>query len=321
MNVSTRMLYALSLITLATVATLAVPRAEYLGRRATAQPLALADGVAVAGQLAQLAGKTVELEGAVSCTFDGKNGPGFMLTLPGNQLITFLCATLDPMVQPGYTLLALATVPANGSELLACMALTTVGDYDIPTQPALPKITYVATLPTNTATAIAPPPPVDTDKLPLCQRNDVVNAYAEKIRDYNHHLDYNESYGMAYNILEQSEAQRVDPRLVFALIRAESDFNPTCVSSAGASGLGQLMPETAAGMGITDIFDVEQNIAGSVRELRDCLDTFNGDVKLALAGYNAGCGAVRKYDGIPPYPETQNYVITVWALYCELAGI
>ncbi len=323
MNLSVRIYWALLLLALASTITSAIPRGEYLRVRGTVSPVSLQNGVEVNAQLADLSGKTLELEGTVACTFDGKNGLGFMLMLPGNQLVTVLYALPDPMLQGGYTLQTLARVPADGGELLQCLALTTVGDYDIPTQPALPMLSYVATVPPppEVPVIVAPPAPAPAPSvaLPSHLRGDVVNAYAERISEYNHHLDYNARYGIAYNILQKSAEMDMDPRLIFALIRAESDFDQYCVSSAGASGLGQMMPGTAAGMGITDIFDVEQNIEGSVRELRDCLDTF-GDVKLALAGYNAGCGAVRKYGGIPPYKETQNYVRTVWSLYCELAG-
>ena len=323
MTIAMRIWWYLLLISLVASAAMAVPRGEYLRVRGTVSPVSLQNGVEVSAQLAGLAGKTLELEGTVACTFDGKNGPGFILTLPGNQLVTVLSAQPDPMVQAGYTLQTLARVPADGGELLRCVTLTTVGDYDIPTQPVLPKLTYVATVPPppEVPAIVAPPAPAPAQSvsLPGYLRADVVNAYADCISEYNHHLDYNARYGIAYNILKKSAEMEMDPRLIFALIRAESDFDQYCVSHAGASGLGQLMPETAAGMGITDIFDVEQNIEGSVRELHDCLDTF-GDVKLALAGYNAGCGAVRKYGGIPPYRETQNYVRTVWSLYCALAG-
>lgn len=103
----------------------------------------------------------------------------------------------------------------------------------------------------------------------------------------------------------------VDPTLVRAVIHAESAFNPDAVSSAGAGGLMQLMPQTAARFGVADRFNPKENIAGGVAYLAFLLDLFHGDRQLAVAAYNAGEGAVQKYSGVPPYNETQNYVTRV----------
>jgi soluble lytic murein transglycosylase-like protein len=113
-------------------------------------------------------------------------------------------------------------------------------------------------------------------------------------------------------------AQRhgVDPSLLRALIRQESNFDPTARSSAGAIGLCQLMPATAAGLGIANPSDPVQNIEGGAKYLRQQLDRFGGDVTKALAAYNAGPGAVQRYGGVPPYAETQAYVQRVTA-YAE----
>jgi soluble lytic murein transglycosylase-like protein len=106
----------------------------------------------------------------------------------------------------------------------------------------------------------------------------------------------------------------IDPALLKALIRQESGFDPSAGSPAGAQGLTQLMPGTAASLGVSDPFDPLQSIDGGARYLRQQLDAFGGDVTKALAAYNAGPGAVRRYGGVPPYPETQGYVEQVQAL-------
>jgi len=121
----------------------------------------------------------------------------------------------------------------------------------------------------------------------------------------------------AYNdtILAMANSKSVDPALVRAVIHAESSFNPTAVSRTGAMGLMQLMPGTAARFGVGNAFDPQENIRGGVTYLRFLLDKFNGDIRLAAAGYNAGEGAVMKYGGVPPYNETTEYVARVLDLH------
>ena len=107
---------------------------------------------------------------------------------------------------------------------------------------------------------------------------------------------------------------RIDPALLRGLIRAESNFNPKATSPAGAKGLTQLMPGTARGLGVTNPYDPVQAINGGAKYLRQMLDKFGGDTRKALAGYNAGPGAVKRYGGIPPYAETRAYVTKILAL-------
>ena len=118
-------------------------------------------------------------------------------------------------------------------------------------------------------------------------------------------------------IQDAARTHGVDPRLVAAVMRRESAWNENAVSRAGACGLMQLMPDTARFLGVRNIFDVRENVFGGTRYLRTLLETFNGDVDLALAAYNAGPGAVEKYRGVPPYRETQAYVATVRRTYEE----
>jgi soluble lytic murein transglycosylase-like protein len=105
----------------------------------------------------------------------------------------------------------------------------------------------------------------------------------------------------------------IDPALLAGLVKQESGFNPTAGSPAGARGLTQLMPGTAAGLGVTDVLDPIQSLDGGAKYLRQQLDAFGGDLTRALAAYNAGPGAVQRYGGVPPYAETQNYVRIVQA--------
>jgi soluble lytic murein transglycosylase-like protein len=107
----------------------------------------------------------------------------------------------------------------------------------------------------------------------------------------------------------------LDPRLVDALVRAESDYNPRALSRKGAMGLMQLMPQTARRLNVDDPYDPEQNVRGGVQEFSRLIERYSGNLGLALAAYNAGEGAVSRHQGIPPYRETRNYVSTIMENY------
>lgn len=126
--------------------------------------------------------------------------------------------------------------------------------------------------------------------------------------------------GMEGYIAELARAQAIDPRLVQAVIEVESAWNPRARSPKGALGLMQLMPQTAARLGVHDPFDPRENVAGGIRHLRSLLDKFRGDLSLALAAYNAGENVVSARGGIPPYRETQDYVKRISSLYGDLSA-
>jgi soluble lytic murein transglycosylase-like protein len=116
--------------------------------------------------------------------------------------------------------------------------------------------------------------------------------------------------------IEQAAARHnVDPNLVRAVVKVESNFNPNAVSRKGAMGLMQLMPATARQLKVNNPFDPEQNVDAGVRHLKQLLESYGGDVKLTLAAYNAGAGAVARSSGVPHYAETQNYVRRITNLY------
>lgn len=122
-------------------------------------------------------------------------------------------------------------------------------------------------------------------------------------------------------LIEQySNKNSLDKNFVKAVIKQESGFQPKVTSHCGAMGLMQLMPATASSLGVNDAYDPEQNIAGGTKYLKGLLDRFGGDKSLALAAYNAGPNAVKKYNGIPPYKETQNYVKNIMGTYQKYNG-
>jgi soluble lytic murein transglycosylase len=116
-------------------------------------------------------------------------------------------------------------------------------------------------------------------------------------------------------VAQYAEEYRLSPALVMAVIKAESDFNPIVISKAGAVGLMQLIPETAIQHGVRNLYDTRDNIAGGARHLRYLLDRYHGNVRLALAAYNAGERKVDRYRQIPPFKETRAYVKKVMGFY------
>ncbi|MFN3684501.1 MAG: lytic transglycosylase domain-containing protein [Fimbriimonadaceae bacterium] len=173
-------------------------------------------------------------------------------------------------------------------------------------------------------TAGAKKPPERLADLPA---SEATPYYAAFIRKRNPRLSEAEAWRIAQGVIGFSLKYGVDARLVMAMVLVESGFNPNATSRAGAMGLGQLMPGTARGMGVTNAYDSIDNLYGTVRLIRGHLEKYTGKtgdqyqaLVLALAAYNAGSGAVRRYGGVPPYRETQSYVRKVVAVYDALCG-
>mgnify|MGYP001052750685 CR=1 FL=1 len=183
----------------------------------------------------------------------------------------------------------------------------------------------------NNTTSVNQSPISKHPKAKPLSAKDYVAIYAKAIKGFNRRLSDSEAETIARSILGFSYRYKLDARLVCAVILAESNFRIDATSRCGAMGLGQLMPGTAAGLGISNPYDPVENVYGSVRYIRSMLDRMSGkkqwneltwkDLALALAAYNAGPGAVKKHGGIPPYRETQNYVRKVTQIYKKLCGV
>lgn len=157
------------------------------------------------------------------------------------------------------------------------------------------------------------------DKKPDSDFQSILNASMNPTNGFNDGEDV--SKGQINELINTySQKNGLDADFVRAVVKQESGFNEKATSRCGAAGLMQLMPGTAKGLGVENPYDAEQNVRGGTKMLANLLKTYGGNKELALAAYNAGGGAVKKYGGIPPYGETQRYVKNVLNIYDRYKG-
>ena len=307
--------------------------ADYLAQRDDAQLMTVDPSQPLTSQFDGNAGKQVEVDGEVSGIISSRRS-GFLLRDADGDALVIFSNDADPDIAVGHHLRVLALVPRHGTTLYG-VAVTNAGGRlhqrvrratanvgvntvtpaaddatpDSYTTPETPSGTVDLSAADNTVT-----PMDDTAPIDAALRAKVL-LYAAKIRHFNSHIGQETANQIAYGVLVKCPLYGVDPRLIFALLVQESRFNPHAVSRVGACGLGQLMPQTAAKLGVRDSFDIYDNLDGSIRYLKQQLDTFNGDYRLALAAYNAGPAAVIRHNGIPPFAETVNYVRVISTNY------
>jgi soluble lytic murein transglycosylase-like protein len=258
----------------------------------------------------------------------------------GNTIRVLVAVKADKTIAAGASLVMIAVAPDSEvvqAERTATTAATTTAEPS--RRGSLPSRSMAYGMSRADAVALANATPTaeydDSRAEPITalsgRAKAVYGTYRTFVRSMNRGLSEDEVDKIATSILYYSDIEQIDPRLVVAMIIAESGFDPNSTSNVGAMGLGQLMPSTADGLNVSDPYDPVQNIAASVHILRGNLDKYGGapanagtipvnQIKLVMAAYNAGPGAVRKYHGVPPYRETQRYVVKVASLYQQLCG-
>lgn len=147
------------------------------------------------------------------------------------------------------------------------------------------------------------------------QSSKVANTKKTSSTSFDSYMNKDKEVSLEDIFEKAADKYNVSIDLLKAIAKQESNFNPDATSRSGAMGVMQLMPATAKGLGVTDAYDAEQNIMGGAKLISSLINQYDGDTKLALAAYNAGSGNVRKYGGIPPFKETQNYVVKVMQYY------
>jgi hypothetical protein len=262
-------------------------------------------------------GTVYELKGRVSGFIGAGDGTAVDL-VAGEHSFHLKLAARPAGLQSGAIVRVLVRVnPDDGALTPISLVLDSAAEpLDPDPKPPAPGAETAAAQPTDKA---------DAGEANLLVGLDPVwhDYFARVVRYFNPRLDQEKAGRIAYNILLQSTRWQVDPFLVVAVIAAESGFNPTAASPKGAMGLTQIMPETARSMGLTNPYNVEQNIYAGVRTIRGHLErnqTGNPweQFALALASYNAGSGAVRRYGGVPPFKETRTYIQRVYSIYKAL---
>lgn len=275
------------------------------------------------------AGKVVEVRGRLAGTFrkdDAGSGSAIITTERSGSFVVSMKKL--PTDNPGVEVACLADVTPSGD--LAVREWT----YD-----AELRRYEESLMPRSASRAAADRKPVPA-KAATAKRaaatttltgDQMIGIYSKAIKQFNPKLTSSQADVIARSVLGFSYKYKVDARLVCAVILAESHFKIGATSRCGAMGLGQLMPTTAAGLGVNNAYDPVENVYGSTRYIKGVLDRVTGnkhwndltwnDLALGLAAYNAGPGAVKKHGGIPPYRETQNYVRRVVSIYKKLCGV
>lgn len=285
----------------------------------------------ITGIIVSLCAKTIIVEASAGGSVFVTNAPDDPLIVNGNRVRVLGRVSSDAVTLTELEFVAIAAPAPERREPIVTETAIIQGKPSPPPAPSNhpPTFTSRGTSPANGAVSATPqnvgspaPPSANAGNW-LEQRIAALKPqYKQVIARFNPRLSDAQCDQFAEAILRFSAAYGVDARLVVAIIAVESSFDPNSTSHSGAMGLGQLMPGTAAGMGVTNAYDPLQNIAATVKLIRGHLEKYKDRpdaFNLALAAYNAGSGAVRRHGGVPPFKETTRYIWKVYHLYKQLA--
>lgn len=308
-----------------------------LGLLVVARPAGAITLDEVRSNVAAYRGQTLELTGRISGTIHSDRGRTFLVDL-GRSGYVFIRAVPDSApVRHDQRVTITARVPAEATmaselEFVAATPARTEPQPAMTTEVSVVSGSDRVTVSSTMVPGASPPkdsarPAAPTSSaIPQSALDREVARlkphYAKAIAHFNKRLSPAQREQIADAVLRFSISNGLDPRLTVAVIAVESSFNPVAVSRSGAMGLGQLMPGTAAGMGVSNAFDPIANVNAAVRLIRGHLEKYGhrkDAFNLAMAAYNAGSGAVRKFGGVPPYKETVNHIWKVYHLYRQLA--
>jgi Transglycosylase SLT domain len=315
----------------ASTATKPSPAEQYFALRARGQ-VASAPFETVRLQPQQWRPYLVEIRGTVTGNARREDGATLIIDSPGTgtSVVEVDAETAEYAAEAGQAVRVLAKVP-DGTIVSRLTVVALVTEFDAATYEA--QQAHRAAVAAARPKAPAKKPRSRSSRQQLASRGgmalrnaSILQQYAQAVLYFNPRLPGADAMRIAHSIIVYSNRYGLDARLVMAVVAVESNFNSNAVSRVGAMGLGQLMPGTAAGLGVSDPWSPEQNIEGATRLLSGHIAQMATKaptlqaIKLALACYNAGAGAVKKHKGIPPYRETQNYVRKVTRLYYQMCG-
>ena len=357
MGFTSRVTAVLSIL-LIPASALGVSPEEYLKLRAKHRPDLRLSYAVIQESPGQYVEKVFELRGVVDGFVRRDSVLGFMLTLEGRQAAMVNGTEADSVVitSPNkQRLRVLAKVADSGAGNVASLdALAVANDAELAilerelarkappavqspapnrkgTRPAVANGTRGITPSRGGATLASMGVSALAARVLSPEAQQIYPYYRDHVWSCNKRLNQDEVDAIAVSLLYYCQAWQVDPRLAVAMIMAESDFRPHITSHKGAMGLGQIMPDEARVHRLQNPYDPVENLGAAIRILRGKLDRYRdhtyppgqytlNQIKLALASYNAGPGAVRKYGGVPPYKETRNYIKKILRIYSDLCG-